>query len=63
MNGDGDITATDLSKIRQHIAQINVLTGAYEKAGDITGEGDITGTDLSKVRRHIAGLELIGGEV
>lgn len=57
LDGDGKITATDLAKIRRHLAEIEFLKDEFYRAAKIIGEDKITVTDLAKIRRHLADLE------
>jgi len=57
LDGDGRVTATDLAKIRRHLAEIETLNGMFFKAALITEKEGVTVTDLAKVRRHLADLE------
>lgn len=57
INGDGEITVTDLSKLKLHIVEIETLTGCSEIAGDMNKDGKITVTDLSKLKFRLVGLE------
>lgn len=57
INGDGEITATDLVLVKRHLVSAGrpewTLTGENFKAGDINGDGEITATDLVLVKRHL----------
>ena len=55
--GDGNISITDLIKVRQHLANINKLDGVYEMAGDTTDKGNISITDLIKIRQDLAKIQ------
>lgn len=59
LNGDGNITITDLVKAKRHLALIAPVEGIYAEAADITRSGFIGITDIVKICRHIAGLEVI----
>ena len=56
INGDGEITITDLVKAKRHLAGLETYSGVYQMAGDITSTGAINITDVVKICRHIAGL-------
>lgn len=56
VNGDGDISPTDLARERQHISGIRELTGAYKIAGSTNGDNEITLTDLARMRQDVAGI-------
>ena len=58
--GDGNISITDLIKVRQHLANINKLDGVYEMAGDTTDKGNISITDLIKIRQDLAKIQELG---
>ena len=51
LNGDGEITATDLSKIKQHLIDLRILDGVYLKSSNVDGDNQITITDLSLIRK------------
>lgn len=59
VTGDGNISITDLVKVKQHVASVKELTGVYEQAADVTDTGSVGITDLVKIRRDVAGLEEI----
>ena len=59
LSGDGKMTITDIVKAKKHVANVELLTGAYKIAGDITNTGDISITDLIKMARDVAGIEEI----
>lgn len=55
LNGDGAISATDLSKIKMHIIELRLLEGAYLYAANVDGDENVTITDLSKIRKAFFG--------
>lgn len=59
VNGDGNITITDLVKVKKHIVNAELLDGIYEVAGDVTDTGEISTTDLIKIARGVARIEAI----
>lgn len=59
VTGDGDISLTDVVKIKRHAADLEELQDIYEVAGNITGSGNIGLTDVVKMSRHYSGLETI----
>lgn len=59
VNGDGKITATDITKIKRNLVGIEKLNGVYEKAGDINKSNTMTTTDLLKVKQYIIGISSI----
>lgn len=57
VSGDGNISITDLVKVKRHLAEEENLTGVYEVAGNITDTGEIGITDLVKISRDVAKIE------
>lgn len=57
VSGDGNISITDLVKVKRHLAKEEKLTGVYEVAGNITDTGKIGPTDLVKIARDVAKIE------
>lgn len=57
INGDGQITVTDLSKIKLHIVELEILQEPYKTAADTNGDGKLTITDVSKMKQVIVGNE------
>lgn len=57
VSGDGNISITDLVKVKRHLSQDEDLTGVYEVAGNITGTGEIGITDLVKISRDVAKIQ------
>ena len=57
VSGDGNISITDLVKVKRHLAEEENLTGVYEVAGNITDTGEIGITDLVKIARDVAKIE------
>jgi len=55
VGGDGLITATDLAKVRRHMAGIELLKGVFKKGAEMTVPGAVTATDLANIRRYLAG--------
>ena len=56
LNGDGNVTGSDLIKIKRHIVKLELLKGPYLVAGDTNGNSDVTGSDLIMIKRHIVKL-------
>ena len=54
LNGDGKISAIDLTLMRKYIAGYKV--DMIEAAADLNGDGGITAVDLTMLRKYIAGL-------
>lgn len=64
LNGDGQISATDLSKIKMHLIDLRLLEGAYLKSANVDGDNEITITDLSKIRKALFRRnKFIGGNI
>ena len=40
LNGDGQVSATDLSKIKQHLIELRLLEGAYLEAADVDDDAE-----------------------
>lgn len=59
LNGDKQITTTDLIILRKHLAGIENINNSYLFSSDINKDGNITTTDLVRIRRYLAGLEAI----
>lgn len=57
VNGDGDLSLTDLIKVKQHLTETVFLDGVYEIAGNVTDTGEIGITDLVKMKRDVAEIE------
>lgn len=57
VSGDGNISITDLVKVKRHLSQDEKLTGVYEMAGNITETGEIGITDLVKISRDVAKIQ------
>lgn len=57
VNGDGDVTITDLVKVKKHLTGVDLLADVYMVAGDVTDTGDISTTDLIRIARDIAKIE------
>lgn len=55
LNGDGEITVTDLAQLKLHYIEKELLTGASLKAADMNYEGQITITDLAKLKLVLIG--------
>lgn len=59
INGDGKISTTDLTKVKKHIIQKDLLEGCYEKAIDINEDGKISVTDLAKMKKVLVNLDTL----
>lgn len=57
INGDGEVTTTDLQQLVDSIIGKNVIEEQYNKAIDLDEDGQITITDVSLLRKHILGID------
>lgn len=57
VSGDGNISITDLVKVKRHLSKDEELNGVYEVAGNITDTGEIGITDLVKISRDVAKIQ------
>ena len=53
LNGDGKVTATDLSTMNQTILKITKLENEYKLAADLDENNNITATDLSTLNKML----------
>ncbi len=56
INGDGKLGATDIAKLKKHIAKIESLGGEQVLAADVNGDGKVSSTDLARLKKAIIGL-------
>ena len=55
VNGDGAITADDLTALARHVAKISVITDTAALARcDVTNDGSVTADDLTMLARYVA---------
>lgn len=59
VDGDGDISVSDLASVKRHLLKQNLLLGEYFKAGDIYNAGAISISDLLAVKKYILGIGTI----
>ena len=55
LSGDGKINSADILKIRLHLLNTNLLSGAYKEAADSNGDGKINSADLLLIRQYLLG--------
>lgn len=58
INGDAKITATDLTKMKNHILEKTTLTNLGLKAADLNNDGQITATELTKIKKYVLGFNI-----
>ena len=56
INGDGKVTASDVSNLKSAIIGKRTLEGAYKEAGDLKEDGEVKASDLSRLKKMIIGL-------
>lgn len=54
-NGDGVTNITDVSRVLQHAAGTNPLTGINLTAADANKDGEVNMQDASRILQHVAG--------
>jgi beta-N-acetylglucosaminidase len=59
VNGDGNVSISDLVQINRHLLGLRTITGAGLKASDVNNSGTITISDLVKLNRVLLGLDTI----
>jgi len=52
-SGDGEISAVDYVKIKNHIMETSKLFGVYEKAADFNNDNNVSASDYVKVKNYI----------
>ncbi len=57
LDGNGEITITDLAQLKLHYIEKELLTGASLKAADMNYDNEITVTDLAQIKLVLIGLE------
>ena len=56
LNGDGKLTAVDISKMQAHLVKLKILDEAFLKAADLNKDGSITAIDLARICSYAVGL-------
>jgi beta-N-acetylglucosaminidase len=59
VNGDGNVSISDLVQINRHLLGLQKLAGASLKASDLNNSATITITDLVKINRVLLGMDSI----
>ena len=59
VNGDGNVTLTDMVQIRAHLLGRSTLKGAALQAADLNGDGQLTLTDMVQLRSYMLGRSKI----
>lgn len=59
VNGDGNITITDMLAVKSHLLKKSILSGAQAKAADTSGDKAISITDFIQIKAHILGKDKI----
>ena len=55
VNGDGNVSITDLAQIMLHLVDTERLEGVRFKAADINGDGKVTITDVAQLQLILVG--------
>ena len=55
-DGDGEVTAEDLTMLARHVAGIEKLTGIALASADVNSDGAIDSSDLTDHARYVAGI-------
>ncbi len=55
IDGNGEVTVTDLAQLKLHYIEHTLLEGIYLRAADIDGNGQITITDLAQIKLVLIG--------
>lgn len=59
IDGDAEVTSSDLLKVRQHLIGTKILGGIYLLSADIDDDAEITSSDLLRIRQHLIGTKVI----
>ena len=55
VNGDGEISITDMISVKSHLLNKSAISGVYATAADTNGDGTISITDFIQIKAHILG--------
>jgi hypothetical protein len=55
VNGDGEISITDMINMKSHILEKTALTDAYAQAADLNGDGAVSITDFVQIKAFLLG--------
>lgn len=55
-NGDGEVTAEDLTMLSRHVASIESLPNEDLPFADVDGDGDVDAEDITVHARYVAGI-------
>ena len=53
LNGDGEVTVSDMLAVKSHVLNKSKLTGAKALAADTNGDGYISITDFIQIKAHV----------
>jgi hypothetical protein len=59
VNGDGNISVSDMLAVKAHVLNKSKLTGAAAEAADTNGDGFISITDFIQIKAHILGISSV----
>lgn len=59
INGDANISITDMVAVKAHILKKETLTDAKAQAADVNGDGTISITDFIQIKSHVLGKQKI----
>ena len=60
ITGDGNVSLTDLVKVKGHLIESEILTDVYMMAADVDNNEEVTITDLVRISRDVLGIEELG---
>ena len=59
VNGDGNISVSDMLAVKAHVLNKSKLTGAAAEAADTNGDGFVSITDFIQIKAHILGISSV----